>query len=282
MKINSFSAYAALVLNILLFCIKIIAGAISGSIALISDAINSFTDIFTSIAIMISVQMGNKKPDESHPFGYHRAEPVGAMIAATVATLLGFEIIKESAIFLFTPHEITINVFVVLVVLITIITKLFMFLFFRKVASKQNTPAVKALSYDAINDVLVTSSVLIGFVLIYFKIPYVDAIIGMFIGIWVIRNAFVIGFENINYLMGKTPEKNIMQQIKNAAKKVPGVKGINDIFAHYVGNFIHVEVHIEIDKKTNLKKAHYIGKKVKNKLESLDNIDRAFIHIDPK
>jgi cation diffusion facilitator family transporter len=232
---------------------------------------------------MISVRVAHKHPDETHPFGHHRAEPIGGLVAAVVAILLAFEIIKESILMIFTPHVIVISKFVIFVVLFTILLKSVMFFYFKYVSKKHNSPAINALSYDSINDVLVTLSVLIGLVLYYFKAPYyVDGIIGVIIGIWIIRNAMVIGLENMNYLMGRRPSNEVVEHIISVTKSIKGVKGTNDVFAHFVGPFVHVEIHVEVDRKMSLEKAHEIGNTVKHKLQDIGIVDRAFVHIDPR
>ena len=87
--------------------------------------------------------------------------------------------------------------------------------------------------------------------------------------------------SNIDYLIGRSPKKKFIEQIKNTALSVKGVKGLNDVRAHYVGSYVHVEVHIELNKKLSMVKAHNIGKKVEENIEKLPWINKAFIHIDP-
>lgn len=279
--ITKFSTNLALGANVLLFVLKIIAGLFSGSIALISDAINSLTDIIASIAIFISVRVSHKKADHDHPFGHHRAEPIGGMVVAIVAALLGFEIIKESIMMFFADKVITFNYWVYGVVIFTIFLKYVLYIFFKNVSNNHNTPAVKALSYDSINDVFVTTGVLISFILYKYNLTFIDALVGFLIGIWIIRTGIKVGLENIDYLMGKKPCKEIMDHIKESINSVSGVKGMHDVLAHYVGSYVHVEVHIELNKSTSFDKAHDIGDKVREKIETLDVVDRAFIHIDP-
>jgi divalent metal cation (Fe/Co/Zn/Cd) transporter len=91
-----------------------------------------------------------------------------------------------------------------------------------------------------------------------------------------------MGAENIGYLMGKAPSKDIIKKIKYTARKIKGVTGINDIRAHYVGNIVHIEVHVEVDKDISTQASHKICKDVQNAVEKIKSIDRAFIHIDPR
>jgi len=228
------------------------------------------------------VKKSSKEPDDSHPFGHARAEPIGALIVSVIAMLLGVEIVKESILLLFIPDLIVLNFWVYVVVISTIVLKLSMFLVYSNFSKIHRNPSIRAISQDAINDVLVTSFVLVGFILYSNGIRFVDSLLGVLIGIWIIWNGLKIGLENIDYLMGKKPDDKILSEIISVAKSVKGVRGTNDIFAHYIGTSIHVEIHIEVDKKMSLERAHMIGNKVKMKVQSIPDIDRAFVHIDPR
>ncbi|MBW2975397.1 cation transporter, partial [Candidatus Woesearchaeota archaeon] len=104
---------------------------------------------------------------------------------------------------------------------------------------------------------------------------------GLAIGGWIINVGYKIGTDHMKCLIGEAPSTELIAKIKKIALGIKGVKGINDVRAHYVGVLLHVEVHIEVDKKLTILRAHSIGKKVQNKLEELDIVDRAFVHIDP-
>lgn len=280
-KATELSTIIALLANVILFILKIIGGLYSGSIALISDAMNSFTDIIASISLIFCVKISHKRADVTHPFGHHRAEPIGGLIVAVIAALLGFEVIKESILSIFKENLLQINYWIYAIVIFTIVLKLSLYIFFNKLSKKHNRPSIRALAYDSINDVLVSGLVLINFILYNYSVLYIDSILGIIIGIWIIINGLKIGFENIDYLMGKKPSEKIIKKIKKRALQIKGVKGLNDIFAHYVGHYVHVEVHIELDDKTILKNSHDIGKKVQKRIEKLKEVDRVFVHIDP-
>lgn len=281
-KLVEHSNITALLANIFLMIIKFIGGIFSGSIALLSDALNSLTDVLASLALLISVKVSHKHADINHPFGHHRAEPLGALIVAIIAGILGFEVIRKSFTSLFVQYQITLNPWIYGIVIITILLKGILHIVFKKFSKKNHAPSLKALAIDSINDVAVSSLVLLNFILYINNIKYVDSIVGVFIGCWIIYNGYDIARDNIGYLMGSTPNKNTMTLIKNKATSIEKVKGIHDIRAHYVGTKVHVEIHIDVDKKISLEKAHSLSKQVQNKVEALDVIDRAFIHIDPR
>ncbi len=267
--------------NTLLFILKLIIGVISNSIAIISDAINSFTDIIASFVVLICVRLGYKKPDENHPFGHHRIEPIAGLVVAIFIAIVGFEVINLSIRRLISGETILFSWVCVAILIFTMIFKSYLALHLRKVSEKTNSPAIKASSIDCRNDVFISGAALLGIVAYYFGYPYFDPIVGVIIGMWIIYSGYDTGKNNIDYLIGRAPSKKTLKIVKKVVMQVKGVKGLHDMKAHYVGNYVHVEVHIELNKKLSLTKAHNIGRQVRDKLEKLSFINEAFVHVDP-
>lgn len=278
-------AFRATLINIIgnagLLFIKLIAGLMSGSIALISDAINSLNDIVASVATFICIKISDKQADEGHPFGHSRAEPIAGIIIAVLAGILGFETIRESVGRLLKPQEANIGLLALSVPVITIITKLLMARHFKGVGRKINSPALHATAVDSLMDVFVSIAALIGIIGVRLGYALLDPIAGVVISLWIIYAGYRIGVENIDYLMGKAPEPRLMAEIKKAALSVDEVRSLNRVRAHYVGNFIHVEIHIAVDKDLSTMDSHAIGEKVEERVEGIPSIDKSFVHIDP-
>lgn len=271
---------AGIFINGFLFLIKFVVGIFSGSLGLLSDALNSLTDLFASFFIHIAVLVSQKKPDERHPFGYHRAEPLAAILVAIFAAILGFEVLQDAIMSFFEQHSVRYPMIAIAVLLLTIVVKSTMAYLF--LAKSKQSPALKATGIDSRNDVLVSSVALFGIVCSIFGIPYADKVAAIIISGFIFHFAYRLSMENVDYLMGRAPPRWIVRKIHRAALDVQGVSGINDVFAHYVGQYIHIEIHIEMDKKLPLDKAHDIGKRVQHAIEDMQEVDRAFIHIDPR
>ncbi len=271
----------ALGLNILLFIIKLVVGLISNSIAIISEAINSFTDIISSVAIRFSVKVSSQKPDEKHQFGHSAAQPIATFIVAILAGLLGLDIIQESIKRIISPPGISLSMYVYLALGLTIITKIIMNRYQTAVGKKYNSPAIRAQAVDSINDVLASSFALLGIIGVQLGYPLVDGVGGLLVSFFILRSGYEIAKENIDYLMGKAADQDLLLEIANRALKVGGVKGMNDLRSHYVGNKFHIEIHIEVDKSTNTKDSHDIGKRVQYAIEAIPEIQKVFVHIDP-
>jgi cation diffusion facilitator family transporter len=279
------TAFRATLINILanafLFIIKLWAAIISGSIALLSEAFNSLTDIASSIAVFVCVKVSEKGADEGHPFGHSRAEPVAGIIIAVFAGILGFEVIRASVTRLFTETTVVIGTFALLVPVITAISKTAMAWYFKRVGKEIGSPAITASAVDSLCDVLVAVAALVGIVGVRLGYPFLDPLAGSAIGLWIIYTGYSIGIENIDYLMGRAPPPLLLEGIRAAALSVPGVKAINTVRAHYVGYFIHVEIHVEVPKHLSTYDSHEIGKEVERRVEEIKAIEKSFVHLDP-
>ncbi len=279
-KSEKVSLYSVL-LNILLFTGKIIIGVLSHSLAVLSDAFNSLLDILSYTGVYIAVKESNKRADKSHPFGHHRAEPIAGLVIAIFAGILSFEIAKNAVLNFYRSVVIEYSAAAIIVLLIAIVLKTGMFLYLKKEGEKLKRPAIKAAAIDSKNDVLGSFVALFGLIGATLGFPMMDSIAAIFISISILYSGYEIARENINYLMGHAPDEDILKKIKKKTLTVKGVKGFNEVNAHFVGPYVHVEIHIEVDKGMETQKSHDIGKKVQLAVQKLDEVDKAFIHVDP-
>ncbi|MFH0868264.1 MAG: cation diffusion facilitator family transporter [Candidatus Woesearchaeota archaeon] len=267
--------------NIFLFISKLIVGFITNSIAIISDALNSLTDIINSIILFVSVKVGSKSPDKEHPFGHYRSEPIGALIVAVLTVVLGFEVIRIAVQRLITKVSSNFSIPMLLTLLVIILIKSFMYFYTKSAWKKTNSTALFAFMVDHRNDILIASAAILGFIGSNYNLPFLDPIVAVLIGLWIIKQGFGIGVDNIKFLMGECPKKELLEKIKNISLKVEGVKDVQEVKAHYVGTLVQVEVHIKVDRNLTIYRAHTIGKRVEKQVEKLEDVEKAFVHIDP-
>lgn len=279
-RLRRATSYGLLV-NIILFILKAAVGWISNSIAIISEALNSLTDIIASVAIKIGVSISHKKPDEKHQFGHNAAQPVAAFIVAVFAFVVGIEIIKESIARIITPQDLTINNWIYAVLIITIVSKLILSRYQKRIDRIFNSPAMRAAFVDSINDVIASSIALLGIICVELGWAYVDGIAGLLVALFIFKSGYEIARENIDFLMGRSADSKLLFEITKKAMEIKEVVGINDLRSHYVGDKFHIEIHIEVDKEMTTEVSHDVGKDVKYALEELDEVQMVFVHIDP-
>ena len=265
-------------LSVLLVALKAFAGLHSGSTAVISDAVNSMLDIISYTVLYASVRLQAQPADLTHHYGHRRAEPLAGFVIAIFASLLGGIVVRDSVLKLIQPHPVLLSSISIAIVVFAIISKIAIAIGYR--ARSVGSPAMGAAAVDSRNDALASTVALVGLTGSSLW-PYLDAAAGLAIGIWILFSGVRIGLENIGFLLGKAPSKEVLEELRAAAETVPGLLGTNNIRAHYVGNSMHVEVHIEVDANLPIREVHDLAKRVGQRLEQIDDVYAAFVHTDP-
>lgn len=270
------AVFLGVLVNAALFVLKTLAWFGTHSLGLLSDAVNSGTDILLYTILVMVALWSRKRADRDHPFGHTRAEPLGAIVVAIFVSMVALEIIRGSVQGLISGHRPTLTLVGVLVLLASVALKLALGTFFLCQARKRRNPILKSTSLDAFADVGASGVALVGLVLSGIW----DAVAGIAVGIWVLLSAFLVIKENISYLMGKAPRLEIIQEIRRLAGDTPGVVGVSEVKAHYVGAELHVEVIITVSPEISIREAHDIGALVQERVEAAEEVSRAFVHVD--
>lgn len=268
---------AGVALSLFLLFLKTASAVRSGSAAILSDAFNAFLDVLTYSVAYLSIRVQDRHPDEDHPFGHRRAEPLAGMLFAVFASALGATVARDALGSLAEPGAVRHDPLSVGLVSASIVLKGAMAAWYRRGARRTHSPALRASFIDSRNDVLASVVALLGFA----AGGYADALAALAVGCWIVASGIRVGLENIGYLMGKAPSHEVQAGILAVARAVPGVRGLHDLRAHYVGDRLHVELHVEVDQGLSLREAHEIGDNVRRSLEAIELVQRAFIHIDP-
>lgn len=267
--------------NIFLFLLKIILGILSGSIAVISDAFHSLMDIIAAVIIAVGVKVAKQTPDDDHPFGHQRAEPIAGLVIAVIAGILAFEIARESIFKMFTGSTAIVGKYALTALIITLFTKIIMGWYFRRLGKKIHSSAINALAVDSRNDVLATSVALLGVIVASFGYTSFDSVAGVIVAIFIFKGGYEIGIENIDYLMGKSASEELTREVKLTALSVNGVLALNTVRSHYVGQSVQFEIHIEVEHKMPTDQSHFIAEKVEAEVEKIYGVSKAFVHVDP-
>jgi cation diffusion facilitator family transporter len=271
----------ALFVNIFLFIIKGIVGIISNSIAVVSEALNSLTDIISSLAIKRAVYVSNQKPDSKHQFGHSAAQPIAGFVVAVFAFVVGINIVEESIKRIIEPQTVNAMSAVYIVLGSTIIIKVVLNRYQHRIGRLFKSPAVNAAAVDSLNDVLASSIALLGVLGTGLGFNFIDGIAGILVAAFIFKTGYEVGRQNIDYLMGRSADKNFEDRIRKITLGIEGVKGVNDFRSHYVGDKFHIEIHIEVDKNHSTQISHDIGNRVRFTLEELEEVQKVFVHVDP-
>lgn len=270
-----------LVGNILLAVIKTIAANISGSTAIFSDAINSISDVLYSILLIIGLWISQRPPDMSHPQGHGRFEPVAALFVTVSMTIAGFEAMRASIQrFLEGGSAIPLG-FSLIALLTSMLIKAGMFKRIHDISHRTFSPGLEAAARDNLSDVITSLAALLGILGSNYIHPLLDPLAGVLVALWIFKAVYETARENLGYLTGAGADEELRSKILDAVKSIPDLEDVHHLIAEYAGPKLVVEMHINVDGNRTLIEAHDICEEVTNAIESLAEVDRAYVHVEP-
>lgn len=266
--------------NVFLAAIKAFGAKYSGSVALYADAANSISDVIYSVLLVIGLYLSLRPPDETHPQGHSRFEPLVGLVVALTMSFAGYEAARSSIERLTAGGQVVEPGLPTIILIGSALTKFGMFLAIRNIARKVHSPALETTSLDHISDVLTSTVALIG-ILTSSLNPLFDAIAGILVALWIFRAAFNAGKDHISFLTGGSASSDLREQIVRIAETEPGVLRVHHIITEYVGPQLVVEMHVNVRGTTPLHDAHIISDNISAKIEQLPDIDRVYVHLEP-
>lgn len=256
-KYGILSGAVGIVLNILLCVGKFIVGAASNSIAITADAFNNLSDAGSSIVTLFGFKLSAKKPDKDHPFGHGRFEYISALAVAFLVLLMAVELIKSSVSKIVTPDEINFSIPTVAVLVMSILGKLWLAFFNRKLGKKINSPAMTAVVTDSIGDICATAASLLSIVVSKIFSVSIDGYVGVVVALFVLYAGYGILKDTISPLLGEPPSKDIVNELVSLVMSFDGVMGIHDLVLHnYGANSVFGSVHVEVRSDADFVETH--------------------------
>lgn len=267
--------------NIFLLIIKGIIGIITNSQAMIADSINSAGDIFASLMTFIGNKISSKPDDKDHNFGHGKAEYIFSMIISISMILAAITLLMNAIKTLIYGNNVIFSWFLVIICLVTIITKLILYLYSKKIYKKYNNILVLANMNDHRNDCIVTTFTLISSILILFNITWFDAVTCMGISIWILYTGWRIFLESFNILMDKSIDIESENKILELIKKHPEIKKVDNLSSSPIGYKYLIVITVSIDGNISTFESHKIADNLEQDILKLDNIHTVNIHINP-
>ncbi len=270
-----------IVSNTVLCVFKILVGILSGSVAIVADAVNNLSDAASSIVTVFGFKLSNRPADREHPYGHERYEYIAAFIIAFAVVLIGALLLKQSIEKIITPEGITVSVYTYVVLAVAIVLKIVQGLLYRDFGKAINSEALRASAADSRNDVFTTIAVLISTIVIDTTGVNIDGYAGLVVSIVIIVFSLKLLKDTVNPLLGTVPDKALVGKIAEKLSSYEVVLGFHDLMIHSYGPAItYASVHVEVDAKENVIEMH----------DAIDNIERDFmndmnvhlvIHMDP-
>lgn len=258
-KYAMLSSITGIVVNLLLSIFKLVIGIVTNSMSIISDALNNVTDTGSSIVTMIGFKLSQKEVDNEHPWGHGRMEYITAFIVDILIILVGVELLQNSVDKIIHPVMPTVNGVVIFLLVVAILVKLWLFVFYSKIAKRIDSSAIKATAYDSISDCVSTFVVLFSSVISLIFGITIDGYVSILVAIFILITGVKALKETIDILLGSKPDKEFIDQISEFVKKYPMIAGIHDIMVHDYGPGRKiVSFHAEVPADANICEAHDI------------------------
>lgn len=282
---GTLSSTVGIIINFILAAIKVLAGILSGSVAIIADAFNNLSDSGSSLITLISFKVSSKPADKEHPYGHARMEYISSMVVSFIILLVGAELLIDSGKVLLGisgERQTQITTLTIIILSASIVLKLWLGLFYRNIAKKIDSTVIKAAATDSFSDSVATLAVLISSVIIKLTSWYfVDAIVGIAVSIPIIIAGLRILNETKDILLGEGPVDETVEAIEKIISDFPDIVGIHDLMVHNYGpNRFVASFHAEVDGKKDIYYLH----------DMIDNAERRIkeklmisctIHMDP-
>ena len=275
------SSVVGILCNALLCTAKIAAGLLTGAVSIVADGINNLSDGGSCVVSLLGFKMAGKPADDKHPFGHGRIEYVAGLIVSFIIVLMGVELAKTSLDKIFHPEEISFSWITPAVLGISILVKLWMCFFNRKMGDKIDSAVLRATAMDSLSDVAATSAVLAGFVIGYWARVNLDGYLGVLVALFILYTGVSTAKGTLDLLLGEAPDPEFVKQIQQEVLSYPEIIGVHDLIVHNYGpGHSVVSLHAEVPCDVDILKIH----------DTIDNAERdlkkkfdceVVIHMDP-
>ena len=284
-KVANKVSFITIVQNVLLSVFKLFAGIFAHSNAMISDAVHSASDVFSTIIVIIGVKLASKESDKEHPYGHERMECVAAIVLATVLAVTGLgigwsaiqSIAKESTGVVVVP-----GVLALVAAVVSILTKEGMYWYTRFHAKKIDSSALMADAWHHRSDALSSVGALVGIAASRMGYPLMDPLASLVICVFIEKAALDIFKDAINKMVDKACDEDTEQAIRECAEKQPGVIRVDMLKTRVFGNKIYVDLEIGADGNETLRDAHAVAERVHDHIEKeFPKVKHIMVHVNP-
>ena len=267
--------------NVLLFSVKLAIGLILSSLAVTADAFNNLSDAASSIISFVGVKMAGKPADAEHPFGHGRIEYIAALIVSFLVIEVGFTFFKSSISKIMHPEEITFDPVPFIILILSILVKLWMAFFNNKLGKRIDSKVMLATAADSLGDVITTSATVISIDICHFTSINVDAIAGLIVSGIVIWSGVSIAKDTLEPLIGQRVPSELYQKITDMVESYEGIVGAHDLIVHNYGpNRSMATIHAEVPNDVSIEASHEIIDRIERDAKKELNI-LLVIHMDP-
>ena len=270
-----------IVCNLLLFALKLLAGTISGSVSITADAVNNLSDASGSIVTLVGFKLASRPADDEHPYGHARMEYLSGLAVAVLILVIGVELVKSSVGKILHPEAVEFSALIVVILVCSILVKLWMAVFNRKLGRRIGSAALTAAAADSRNDVIATSAVLVATLAEHGMGYQIDGFMGLVVSLFVLYSGISLARETISPLLGEGADTELHDKLTKYIQSCDMVIGCHDLMVHDYGpGQCFASIHVEIDKNVDALVSHEVIDRMER--ECLKKFDtHLVIHYDP-
>ena len=273
----------AICVNIILAFLKIVAGKIFFSMSLLSDGLNSLSDLITNVLVIVGLKVGSNPEDKEHPFGHGKIESVFSVIIGTFIMITAFELIKDNfskLISFSSENNLNISFIPIIITVLAILIKIFQLVFMKKRAKKYNNALINSLLADYNTDIIISTSVLVGLLLSKIH-PAFDTVVGFIVAIYIIKSGYGLIKENALILLDSQDDE-LIERIRSEILRFEEIENAHDFRMTTSGKDIYMFADVRMDKNKTIEEAHEVTNRISKKIKhKYKNIKRLLIHIEP-
>ena len=275
------SGAVGILLNLLLSAGKLLAGVLTGSIAVTADAFNNLSDAGSSVVTLAGFRLAAKQADDDHPFGHGRIEYLSGLIVAAAILLVGVELAKTSLEKILQPEEVDFSWLSVGILCASILVKLWMSAFNRRLGRRIGSAAMAATAAGSLSDVVATSAVLLGALVGHFSGLLIDGWVGILVAAFILHSGWEAAKDTLDPLLGQSPDPELVESIQKTVLAHPQVTGMHDLIIHDYGPGRRMmSLHAEVPMDADVLEVHDVIDNIERELKETFHID-AVIHMDP-
>ena len=278
---GTLGSVTGIVVNVLLAALKFVVGTVSGSLAVTADAVNNLSDSAGSLMSLITVRLAVKPNDKSHPFGHGRLEYIGALAVGVLIVLAGIQLLSEGVKTIFHPAALHVSVVALILLLVSIAVKLWLFFYYRKIARLINSKTLAAAAKDSLSDTAATSAVVISMLLQMLFGWQIDGFIGILVALFVLKAGYDVCRDTIDSLLGGKPDPHVIRDIRRILLQHNEILGLHDLIVHDYGpGRCIASVHAEVSATDDIVAIHEVIDQAERELKDELNME-VCIHMDP-
>lgn len=277
----SLGAGVGILVNLLLAAGKFLMGLISKSLAITADAANNLSDAAGSIVALVSTRAAQRPVDEEHPFGHGRMEYLGSLGVGLLIILMAFSLLKEGIQGILHPQELSVSPWVIATLVLSILAKLWLHLFYKKIGKTISSGTMEAASKDSLSDVLATGAVLISTIVGALTGLKIDGWMGVIVALIVLKAGYEVCKDTIDQLLGGKPDPEKSAQLQELLMEYDGVLGVHDLIIHDYGpGRCFASVHAEVSDQCDIVAIHEVIDQAEREIGQKMRMPIC-IHMDP-